>query len=91
MILNEKNKKPILTFGLGRTELTATVGQAVRVEQIQILNPNNSTISYNGIERNVYGFEIIPSAIGQQIIEVELSNKENRIVIASNKIKLTVI
>ncbi len=91
MILNEKNKKPILTFGLGRTELTATVGQSVRVEQIQILNPDAENLMYNGVKQNVYGFEIIPTTTGSQEIQVELSNKTNKIIIVSNKIKLTVV
>jgi len=88
MILNEKNKKPILTFGLGRTSLTTPIGSTIRVEQIQILNPENYTLYLDGDEVSLYGFEFNALDLGKQNFSVKLVNNITGLEIFSDSIEL---
>ena len=88
MILNEKNKKPILTFGLGRKSLTTPIGSTIRVEQIQILSPENYTLYYNDVEVSLYGFEFNALDLGKQNFSVKLVNNITGLEIFSDAIEL---
>ena len=88
MILNEKNKKPILTFGLGRKSLTTPIGSTIRVEQIQILNPENYTLYLDGDEVSLYGFEVDAFDLGKQDFSVKLVNNITGLEIFSDVVQL---
>jgi len=74
MILNEINKKPVLTFGLGRKELTVEEGETVRVFQSAIFS-DQFVIRYNGIVQNNYYFDVLADEVGTKEIKVELTSK----------------
>lgn len=78
MILNEKNKTPILTFGLGRKVYSLSIGKTATISQIEILSPDNYTMTYNGDEVNLYGFDFEALDLGTHEFKVVLTNEVGR-------------
>jgi len=91
MILNSKIKKPKITFGLGKTELTVQNGTIVKVFQINnvaydVLIDDTNLFIVNKINNNEFEIETIDT--GEVFIK---PIADTRYKIDSNKIKLTII
>jgi hypothetical protein len=78
MILNEKNKTPFLTFGLGRKEFSLSMGKTINISQIEILNPENYSMTYNGSPVSLYGFDFEALELGTHEFKVVLTNTSGR-------------
>lgn len=90
MILKELNKRPKISFGLGKTKLTIQLGQSVTIFQNEIFNTDLFTIRFQGLAKNTYSFNYTPNQTGEFMLEVEAVNKLKNSVKKSNKIKLIV-
>ncbi len=53
MILNERFKAPIISFGLGKTELTCNVGDQITVWQNEIFNGDEYLLEQNEIDDTI--------------------------------------
>ncbi|MDI9256327.1 hypothetical protein [Flavobacterium sedimenticola] len=91
MIANERNKRPIISFGLGKTEMTITLGDTVTIWQNEVYNNDEFGLRYLGVKKNLYSFELTPIAAGVIEIQCSILNTAETIEIKSNIIKLTVI
>ena len=91
MITNQKNKRPIISFGLGRTEKTISLGETVKVWQNEIYREDNYFLRFFPIDAPVYGFEYTPTSTGTELIQARIISNDGKINILSNIIKLTVI
>lgn len=91
MILNEQYKKPTITFGLGKTEMTINLGETVRIWQIEIYNNDEYFLRFFPIDSDVYGLDYTPSGTGTQIIQARIISNSGKVNILSNKITLTVV
>ncbi|WP_445454101.1 hypothetical protein [Flavobacterium sp. 25HG05S-40] len=90
MIANQRNKKPVISFGLGKTEMTISLGDSVTIWQDEIFS-SNYDLYYNDIKKaNVYSFLIEPSEVGSYEIQVEIRQKISLQSIKSNTLKLIV-
>jgi hypothetical protein len=91
MILNYRNKRPIITFGLGKVEETISLGETVRIWQGEIYNGDNYKLRYAGTDKPIYGFELTPVSTGVLNIQCHILSLDGKVNILSNIIKLTVI
>lgn len=91
MIQNYRNKKPIISFGLGVVEKTITLGDTVRIWQDSIYNGEEYFLRYIASVKPIYGFELTPTATGVLNISCRIISNDGKINIKSNTIKLTVI
>lgn len=92
MILNELNKKPVISFGLGKTELTVPIGETVRVWQNEMFNTSSFDMYHGGDRKaNVNHFDIVTDDYGEMNIEVVMVNVHTETERVSNKIKLIVV
>jgi hypothetical protein len=92
MILNELNKKPVISFGLGKTELTVPIGETVRVWQNEMFNTSSFDMYHGGDRKaNVNYFDIVTDDYGEMNIEVVMVNVHTKTERVSNKIKLIVV
>lgn len=96
MILNERNKKPKISFGLGKTKAQITLGESITIYQSEIFIPDefNIAVSGTGTSDNLSLNKIVftPTEIGLQSINVDVSQKRDRTKIkSSNVIQLNVI
>ena len=94
MIANQRNKKPVISFGLGKTELTVTVGTVVSVWLDTIYRQGLYTITMtSGTPKGKISdqqFTVTPSATGTFQIFVSVSVPDKSIDLKSNKITLIV-
>lgn len=91
MILNYRNKRPIITFGLGKVEETISLGETIRIWQGEIYNGEQYKLRYEGVDKPIYGFEITPTSTGTIDIQCRILSNDGKTNILSNIIKLTVI
>jgi hypothetical protein len=87
MIQNEKYKKPIITFGLGKTENDFPIGQTVKVSQIEIYNNDEFELGFDGDVVPIYGFEVTPEVLGEVPIAVNIKNLTTGFQIESNTVR----
>ena len=92
MILNELNKRPIISFGLGRIELTVPVGEIVTIWQNEMFNTSSFNMYHDGDRKdNVHHFDFEAPAVGEYFFEVTIVNTRTEQERISNKIKLIVV
>lgn len=91
MITNEIFKRPIISFGLGVTEKTISLGDTVRIWQNEIYNGDEYSLVYDDDPYPVYGFELTPSSTGTLNIACRISGNSGKVFILSNTITLTIV
>lgn len=94
-VLRAKNRKPLISFGLGKTTLTATLGSEIIVWQSTIYNDtfydgniSGEEITFENISLNQY--KITCDTIGEFNVQVQIDSVSKRIKLLSNIIKLKV-
>lgn len=97
MIINIRNKRPKITFGLGKTELTVALGDTVKVFQHSIyLDSDFDTaldISDEGLGHrrvNNYVFLLSAEAVGTYEFRASVGKGETTLKGVSNKLTLIV-
>lgn len=96
MILNEKNKKPKISFGLGKTKAEINLGESITIYQSEIFIQDQYSIAISGVGTSevVSLNKIIftPTEMGLQNLVVGISQKRDRTKVkSSNVIQLNVI
>ena len=97
-ILKSRNKRPIISFGLGITEATidAVTGNAA-VKLNSVYNSNfytitiDEVINVNGEQIDNYNFVVNSDVIGVYELQVTVTNNANLTKLKSNRLKLIVI
>lgn len=95
MILNEKNKKPKITFGLGRTKAEINLGESITIYQSEIFIDDDYNISISGLGTSkvvsLNKIVFTPTESGLQSLNINVSQKRDRTKIkSSNVIQLNV-
>lgn len=91
MIANEKNKKPKISFGLGKVNASIKLGESITIYQNEIFNSAYHQQLYDGMFKDLYAFTITPSSAGDYELQTIVKNKYLDTERKSNKIKLTVL
>jgi len=89
MILNEIYKKPIITFGLGATEKTISLGETVKIHQKEIYNNDEYFLRYIATAKPIYGFELTPASAGTLNITCRIISYSGKVNIISNTISIS--
>lgn len=95
MIARIQHKKPRISFGLGRTQITAKTGEVLKVYQhaiyldsLYVVNLDLDEIATEKV--NNYEFNITPTTTGTYELRVNVSSTDKKISVDSNKIILIV-
>jgi hypothetical protein len=91
MILNIINRRPNITFGLGKVEATITLGETIKVWQTEVFDSKEFVLNSIGVNETVGGFEYTPTSIGEVELSCNVISRARKINKVSNRIKLTVI
>ena len=91
MIINQKYKRPILSFGLGELTKTIALGDSVTFYQNQVYNTDVFNHIYLGLNQNMYAVTITPVSAGTLTIQSTIEKKDGSIIVPSNKITLTIV
>jgi hypothetical protein len=91
MILNERFKAPIISFGKAEIEATIILGETVTIFQNEIF-VLDKVLNFKGADKdNLYQVEYTPTTVGVEFLTVNVSDEAKTIIRKSNKIKLNVI
>ena len=91
MILNERYKAPIISFGKAQLEATVILGNTITIFQNEIFS-SEKVLLFQGFEKSsLYQIEYTPTTVGVEFLTVEVTNQAKTIIRKSNKIKLNVI
>jgi hypothetical protein len=91
MILNERYKAPIISFGKAQFEATVILGNTITIFQNEIFS-SEKVLEFQGFEKSsLYQIEYTPTEAGEEFLTVEVTNQAKTIVVESNKIKLTIL
>lgn len=93
MILKARNKRPIITFGLGKLTVSPKIGETVLVYMQQAYNDNymfflNTPLTYKQINRSTWELKIEQQ--GTFEIQVFMTTVSKSVQRYSNKLKITV-
>jgi hypothetical protein len=91
MILNERYKAPIISFGKAQLEATVILGNTITIFQNEIFS-SEKVLEFQGFEKSsLYQIEYTPTTVGVEFLIVEVTNQAKTIVVESNRIRLNVI
>lgn len=96
MILKFRNKKPSISFGLGKFNKTAEVGQSVEIYLAQVYDQSEysiglaSNVEIPSVKVNSNLFRVTPDATGTFILRVNVANNNKSIQKTSNSLTLIV-
>jgi len=91
MILNIINRRPNITFGLGKVEATISLGETIKVWQTEVFNSDEFVLNSIGVNETVGGFEYTPISTGEVELACSVTSRAKKTNQVSNTIKLTVI
>lgn len=95
MILKARNKRPVISFGLGRTVLTIAVGAEVSVFQStpyldSMYSADLSLDEIDSTKISNYLFALSPTIAGEYKIRLDVATLDKKIEMLSNVITLIV-
>lgn len=92
MIANEINKRPFISFGLGKIEKTISLGDDVKVWQNEIYNKDTFDLYFDTLPQlDLYSFSFTPDSTGTFNLQASIKNKITDVEVLSNTIILNVV